>query len=315
MATDPSSRPLGRKILLGAVAAVGLFVLWLFAVWPPPVWYAAHFPHETAFMAMRRQADPAAASKRRYDPVPLSQIVPVMSRAVMIGEDNRFYDHGGFDFVEMRKAVGYRRDSFAIASARDRGELVAALRTSWSRRDRVRGASTITQQLAKNLYLSPSRNPLRKVKEAVTAWRLEFWLSKDRIMALYLNTVELGDEVWGVEAAAQLYFNRSAKALTVEQAATLAAVLPFPRSSNPNYRPGRMNWRKNLILRRLRGEQVEVPMVEQELPVDIPSPIPDSLPPLVPVVDSVPPDSVVVQKDSLPLAARVYRPHFALMSR
>ena len=283
------------------MAAAGLFVLWLFAVWPPPVWYATHFPRETAFMAMRRSADPDAATKRRYDPVPLTAIAQVMPRAVMIGEDNRFYDHGGFDFVEMRKAVGYRRDSFAIASPRDRQDLAAALRKSWRRRDRVRGASTITQQLAKNLYLSPSRNPLRKVKEAVTAWRLEFWLSKDRIMELYLNTVELGDEVWGVEAASQLYFRRSAKALTVEQAATLAAVLPFPRSSNPNYRPGRMNWRKNLILRRLRGEQVEVPMVEPELPADIPSPIPDSLPTALPVVDSVVmPDSVVVRKDSLP---------------
>ena len=300
MATDPRPRSLGRKLLLGAVAAAGLFVLWLFAVWPPPVWYATHFPRETAFMAMRRSADPGAATKRRYDPVSLAQITPTMPRAVMIGEDNRFYDHGGFDFVEMRRAVGYRRDSFAIASPKDRQDLAAALRKSWKRRDRVRGASTITQQLAKNLYLSPSRNPLRKVKEAVTAWRLEFWLSKDRIMELYLNTVELGDEVWGVEAASQLYFRRSAKALTVEQAATLAAVLPFPRSSNPNYRPWRMNWRKNLILRRLRGEQVEVPMVESELPVDIPSPIPDSLPPLVPVVDSALKDSVVVPKDSLP---------------
>jgi monofunctional biosynthetic peptidoglycan transglycosylase len=279
-------------------------VLWLFAVWPPPVWYATHFPRETAFMAMRRSADPTAATKRRYDPVPIAEIASAVPRAVMIGEDNRFYDHGGFDFVEMRKAVGYRRDSFAISNARDRRDLVTAIRASWSRREKVRGASTITQQLAKNLYLSPSRNPLRKVKEAVTAWRLEFWLSKERIMELYLNTVELGDEVWGVEAASQLYFHRSAKALTVEQAATLAAVLPFPRSSNPNYRPGRMNWRKNLILRRMRGEQVEVPMLESELPVDIPSPIPDSLPDSVsvPVVDTVVPvvDSVTPPKDSLP---------------
>lgn len=248
-------------------------------------------------MAMRRSADPAAASKRRYDPVPLEEIAPLIRRAVMIGEDNRFYDHGGFDFVEMRKAVGFPRDSFALGSAKDRGDLVRAFRKSWTRHRSIRGASTITQQLAKNLYLSPSRNPLRKVKEAVTAWRLEFWLSKDRIVELYLNTAEMGDEVWGVEAASQRYFSRSARTLTAEQAATLAALLPFPRSSNPNYRPGRMNWRKNLILRRLHGEQVEVPMEEPELPADIPSPIPDS----VPVVDSAKPlDSVVVQKDSLP---------------
>lgn len=284
MTSDSKPRLLRRKLALGIFAAGGLFVLWLFAVWPPPVWYAAHFPHETAFMAMRRSADPTAAEKRRYDPVPFEEISPAMRRAVMIGEDNRFYQHDGFDFVEMRKALGYPRDSFSLGNARDRSDLMRAARKSWSKRGSVRGASTITQQLAKNLYLSPSRNPLRKVKEAVTAWRLEFWLSKDRILTLYLNTAEMGEETWGVEAAAQHYFHRSAKSLTLGQAATLAAVLPFPRSSNPNYRPGRMNWRRNLILRRLGGEPVEVPPEDEDSPPDIPSPIPDSV--LPPPVDS-----------------------------
>lgn len=292
MPSVPKPLSKGRKILLGLFSMAGLFVLWLFAVWPPPAWYAAAFPRETAFMAMRRDANPAAAEKRQYDPVRLSEIAPVMKRAVMIGEDNRFYEHGGFDFIEMRKAVGYPRDSFAIGNAKDRSDLMRAMKRSWSKRGSVRGASTITQQLAKNLYLSPSRNPLRKVKEAVTAWRLEFWLSKDRIMELYLNTAEMGEEVWGVEAASQRYFKRSAKGLSVEQAATLAAVLPFPRSSNPNYRPGRMNWRKNLILRRLRGEKVEVPVVETESPVDVPSPIPDSTFPDSLVLPPAPPDSI-----------------------
>ncbi|MES2123464.1 MAG: biosynthetic peptidoglycan transglycosylase [Gemmatimonadota bacterium] len=284
MTSDHKPRSFRRKLALGLVASGGLFVLWLFAVWPPPVWYAAHFPHETAFMAMRRDADPEAATKRRYDPVPLEGIAPAMRRAVMIGEDNRFYQHGGFDFIEMRKALGYPRDSFSLGDSRDRRDLLRAVRKSWSKRGSVRGASTITQQLAKNLYLSPSRNPLRKVKEAVTAWRLEFWLSKDRILTLYLNTAEMGEEIWGVEAAAQHYFHRSAKGLTLSQAATLAAVLPFPRSSNPDYRPGRMNWRRNLILRRLGGEPVEVPREEEDSPPDIPSPIPDSI--LPPVVDT-----------------------------
>ncbi|MES2305067.1 MAG: biosynthetic peptidoglycan transglycosylase [Gemmatimonadota bacterium] len=292
MPSGPRPLTRTRKIILGVFAASGLFLLWLFAVWPPPVWYAAHFPHETAFMAMRRDADPAAAEKRQYDPVEMSQIAPVMKRAVMIGEDNRFYEHGGFDFVEMRKAVGYPRDSFALGNSRDRADLARAVRRSWSKRGSVRGASTITQQLAKNLYLSPSRNPLRKVKEAVTAWRLEFWLSKDRIMELYLNTAEMGDEVWGVEAASQRYFRRSARGLSPEQAATLAAVLPFPRSSNPNYRSGRMNWRRNLILRRLRGEKVEVPVEETDQPADIPSPIPDPARPDSQVIPPAPPDSI-----------------------
>ena len=178
----------------------------------------------------------------------------------MIGEDSRFYDHHGIDYVEMRHAMGYPRDSFAWTSARDRSDMWRAIGGTIAHPARARGASTITQQLAKNLYLSPSRNPLRKIKEAVTAWRLELWLPKERILDLYLNTVELGDEIWGVEAASQAYFKGSARTLSMDQAATLAASLPFPRSSNLYYRPGRMLWRKNLILGRLMGKPVSVPI-------------------------------------------------------
>lgn len=116
-------------------------------------------------------------------------------------------------------------------------------------------------------------------------------------MELYLNTAEMGDEVWGVEAASQRYFRKPASKLAADQAATLAGLLPFPRSSNPNYRPGRMIWRRNLILRRLRGEAVEVPPVETETVaprVDIPSPLPDPLAPPDTTPDSVtvpPPDT------------------------
>jgi monofunctional biosynthetic peptidoglycan transglycosylase len=235
-------------------------VFWLFWVWPPPLWYRWNFPRETAFMAARRHADPAAAAHRRYRPVPLGQIARVMRRTAMISEDNRFYEHSGLDLIEMRRALGYPRDSFAWRSARDRSDLWRALTRSLAHPGRIRGASTITQQLAKNLYLSPSRDPFRKLKEAVTAWRLEFWLSKDRILELYLNTAEMGDEIWGTEAASEAYFRIPARALSAEQAATLAALLPFPRSSNPYYRPGRMNWRKNLILERLQGRTVAVPV-------------------------------------------------------
>ena len=118
--------------------------------------------------------------------------------------------------------------------------------------------------MAKNLYLSPSRNPLRKLKEAVTAYRLERALGKPRILELYLNIAELGDGIWGVEAASRRYFNVSARRLTETQAAALAATLPFPLRSNPAYRPNRMRRRQDLILRRMRGERVEVPPVEEE---------------------------------------------------
>ena len=149
----------------------------------------------------------------------------------------------------------------------------------WERRNAIRGASTITQQLAKNLYLSPSRNPLRKLKEAVTAYRLEVVLGKRRILELYANLVELGPGIWGAEAASRHYYGRSASRLSRSQAAALAATLPFPLLSNPASRPGRMRWRQNLILRRMRGEPVEVPRVEEPEAAPLPpAPVMDSLP-------------------------------------
>ena len=297
-----------QAVLLGG----GLFVLWLFAVWPPPVWYRTHWPAETAFQDARRVAPwvrtaPVAdlgrratvlgqwgASKtgtiRLYHPVPLDSISDWMPQAAMTGEDQRFRDHGGIDWMNLRRALGYPRDHFAWGAARDRRDLRAALAHVWARRAALHGASTITQQLAKNLYFSSARNPLRKVKEAVTAYRLEAALGKDRIMELYLNVAEMGDEIWGVDAASRYYFGRSASALSLDQAATLAGLLPFPRSSNPVFRPGRMAWRQQLILRKLRGEPVVVPpVVEEEAP-----PPPDSVPPpaldtTAPRVDSIAP--------------------------
>ena len=197
--------------------------------------------------------------KRLYQPVPVERIASVMKAAVMVAEDHRFYEHKGIDYVEFRHALGYRPDDFEWGNRRHRAELWRALRRLSDGAGRMRGASTITQQLAKNLYLSPSRNPLRKVKEAVTAWRLEYWLGKDRILELYLNVVELGPEVWGVEAASQKYFGHSARTLSLEEAAALAGTLPFPLGSNPDYHPGRMTWRKNMIVRRIQGERIEIP--------------------------------------------------------
>jgi monofunctional biosynthetic peptidoglycan transglycosylase len=140
-----------------------------------------------------------------------------------------------------------------------------AFERNWKSGKVTHGGSTITQQLAKNLYLSPSRNPLRKLKEAVTAYRLEHALSKDRILELYLNVAELGNGVWGAEAASRRYYRRGAGRLSESQAAALAATLPFPRLSNPAYRPVRMRRRQEIILRRLHGERIEVPQ-EEEVP-------------------------------------------------
>ena len=284
-------------LLRGVVGLAGAFVVWLGAVWPPPVWYRTHWPAETAFQEMRRADEragdrmvgwtdarhgPPSASARLYHPVPLDSIAPSMVEAVIAGEDQRSRDHQGIDWVNLRRALGYDRDEFRWGSSRDRRDLLHALSHAWARRDRLRGASTITQQLAKNLYLSPSRNPLRKVKEAVTAWRLEAALDKDRIMELYLNTVELGPEVWGVDAASRLYFKHPARSLTLQESALLAGELPFPLRSNPGYRPGRMRYRQQLILAHLRGEAVAIP------PDSGLADAPDSIIP-APAIDSLPP--------------------------
>ncbi len=294
-----------RRALLITGGLAGAFVLWLFAVWPPPSWYRTHWPAKTAFMAMRsdgwsggRTGGRGDGPRIRYRPVPLDSIAAVMQQAVILGEDNLFLTHGGIDYLSLARALGYRRAELDLRSGRDRQELLAVLPHAWEKRAKLRGASTITQQLAKNLYLSASRNPLRKVKEAVITWRLELALGKPRIMELYLNVVELGDGIWGVEAASQQYFHHSARTLTREQAAALAGSLPFPLRSNPGLRPGRMRWRQNLILRRMRGEVVEVPRTEEETQDADSTPSPplppeaaDSTPP---AIETPPAESVVV---------------------
>ncbi|MGE5926385.1 MAG: transglycosylase domain-containing protein [Gemmatimonadota bacterium] len=256
-----------RRILLASAAATALFVLWLFAVWPPPAWYRTHFPRETAFMRMRGGIE-------AYRPVPLDSISRHFPRAVLVGEDHRFWTHRGIDFIEVRRALGYRRDGFSWTSPRDMVELGRALGGAWERREALRGASTISQQLAKNLYLSPSRNPLRKLKEAVTAYRLELALGKERVLELYVNVAELGDGVWGVEAASRAYFGRPAASLTRSEAAALAGSLPFPLASNPSHQPGRMRWRQAYILRRMQGGLAERP---PDLPRKIPEALADSI--------------------------------------
>jgi len=272
---------------LGYVALLvpAVFAVWLLAIWPPPVWYRTHWPAQTAFMSLRlaegREGGRPPAGKRReaakkrlppsgptavpaYTPVPLDSMAPAVREAAITAEDARFWSHGGIDYQELLHALGYRRGQFEWGSAKDRQELWRVVGRSWERRDALRGASTITQQVAKNLYLSPSRNPLRKVKEAVTAYRLELALGKARILELYLNVAELGPGLWGVEAASRRYFRTAAGRLSEGQAAALAATLPFPLRSNPAYRPVRMLRRQDLVLRRMRGERVEIPEVPDE---------------------------------------------------
>jgi monofunctional glycosyltransferase len=256
-----------RSLAVGGAAGLAVFAAWLLFVWPPPSWYRGHWPQQTAFQAMRARQERAAGdtSSRRYQPVPLDSISDWIAKAAVAGEDDAFYQHHGIDWRSLRDALGYRRSAFSWSNARDRAELQRAVGRASDQHDRLRGASTITQQLAKNLYLSPSRNPLRKLKEAVVAYRLEWALGKRRILELYLNVAEFGPHLWGVEAASQTYFGRAAARVSMDEAALLVATLPHPLTSNPRQRPGRTIWRQQLILRRLRGEPVVVPPEEAEM--------------------------------------------------
>jgi monofunctional biosynthetic peptidoglycan transglycosylase len=150
---------------------------------------------------------------------------------VRVAEDAMFYRHGGVDWHEVR----------------------ASVREWWSDEESLRGASTITMQLARNLHLSPERSLLRKAREVLLAIRLERRLPKDRILELYLNVVELGPGVFGVEAAARHYWRVSVSELDRRQAAELAATLPSPLEDNPRTRTRRFLWRADLIQRRAFG--------------------------------------------------------------
>jgi len=254
----------------------------MFGVWPPPVWWRSHWPHCTAMM---REHAAGGITCPAYPPARVSEISPLLQRMVIIGEDSRFRTHHGIDATEIADALHL-----------DRGMgLPRTVATVWRRRDRLRGASTITQQLAKNLYLSPSRNPLRKIKEAVTALRLELALPKDRILELYLDLVEWGPGVWGADAASRDYFGVAPLQLDERQAAELAATLPHPLTSNPFLRPDRMLARRDLILARFHGRDVVIP-IEEEVDSMV---LPVIAAPLIPpVVDSMLQDTLHVRTDT-----------------
>ncbi len=190
-------------------------------------------PSTTAFMELRAREAARAGKKLRHlhTWVPYRRISANLKRAVLVAEDDAFFDHEGVDLVQLRKSI-----ELDIREGRA-----------------VRGGSTVTQQLAKNLYLSPSRDPLRKLRELIIARRLETALPKARIFELYLNLIEWGDGVWGAEAAARTYFRTSAASLSREQAALLAGAIVNPRVLNPARPPARLLRRQRIILARMPG--------------------------------------------------------------
>lgn len=171
--------------------------------------------------------------KLQWQPVPLAKIPRHMLRAVIVAEDGRFYTHSGFDLIAIKEALDYNLG---------RGELVV-------------GASTISQQTVKNLYLTASRDPLRKWHELVLTFGLEQNVRKSRILELYLNIAEFGRGIYGVQAAARAYYGIDVELLSLEQAAELAATLPSPVKQNPHSRTERFQRRAQRILELLTREQ------------------------------------------------------------
>ena len=223
-------------------------------------------PKTTAFMDLREREAAAAGKpvKRVQRWVPYSRVSMNLRRAVLAAEDSAFFEHEGIDIAEIKKSI----------------------QTSIEKGESLRGASTITQQLAKNLYLSPSRDPLRKVKELMITWRLETALSKARILEIYLNVIEWGDLVWGAEAAARTYFGIPASALSREQAALLAGAIINPRVYSPANPHGRLLRRQQIILARMPGYEppvpTAVPIATPPTPTDeVPSPSEGSSPTVI----------------------------------
>jgi monofunctional biosynthetic peptidoglycan transglycosylase len=184
--------------------------------------------------------------KREQVWVTLDRISPNLQRAVLAGEDTNFLTHHGFDYEALQKAwdEGMRE---ATREAKKEGENDDWLPTL---PDFKRGASTISQQLAKNLYLSSRRSVFRKGQEAVLTIFLERTLTKRRILELYLNVIEWGDGIYGAEAAAEHYFHKPASVLSANEAAFLSAMIPNPRTVfNPQVNPRRVSRRQRIILR------------------------------------------------------------------
>lgn len=221
----------GVAILI-AVALVLNMAIYL--VWPDVSRLQKDRPGKTSFMAYREREWKREGVKKKIHQqwAPLNRISPYAVKAVIIAEDDKFWSHEGFDFDAIKKAI----------------------EKDLKKKQLKAGGSTISQQLAKNLYLTPSKNPIRKLKEAVLTWRLERNLSKRRIIELYLNVAEWGDGIFGIEAASLHYFGKQAADLTAWEASRLAVILPNPLRYQPggggSYVEGRAETIYGIMVRR-----------------------------------------------------------------
>lgn len=218
------------KLLL-LLIVIGILDIGRYAIYPDIAALKDENPIPTAFMEYRQEqwSDENKNIELKQTWVPMNRISPNIIKAVLIGEDDGFYNHDGFDVKGMENAIERSIKKKTLA-----------------------GGSTISQQLSKNLYLSPSKNPVRKIKEAIITWRIERDLSKRRILEIYLNVAEWGDGIFGIEAAARYYYHKSAKNLTAREASRLAAVLPNPIKYDPRGNQSYVKNRSRIIYKTMK---------------------------------------------------------------
>lgn len=209
--------------LLGVIWFYGLYEMFTL---PNTISLREKNPADTAFIERFKDKNPKVKVQQIW--VPYNKISSYLKEAVIAAEDDEFFDHPGFSWEAIKKAAIY----------------------DWKKKKFARGASTITQQLARNLYLSPSKNPIRKLREILIALKLERELSKQRILELYLNVVEWGPGIYGCESAARHYYGKSCAGLSMSEAAYLASILPSPRRFG-KHSPTALTPRAEKILRRI----------------------------------------------------------------
>ena len=249
MAKLSVARKSARAVSVLAAVTFG-YGAYLYLTLPDVRFLRSSNPTTTAFQQLRaREARSKGQEPRRVQHwVQYGRISSHLTRAVLVAEDSKFWRHEGVDLEQIRQSI----------------------EVNIERREFARGASTITQQLAKNLYLSPSRNPVRKLRELLIARRLEAELPKQRILELYLNVIEWGDGVYGAEAAARKYFRKAAAELSPQEAALLAAAIVNPRVLDPGRPSPRLRRRQQMIARRMGGV-TPPPVVAGSAPVPAPA--------------------------------------------
>ena len=239
-------------VLFALVAGIGVYM-----VYPDVARLKKENPKKTSFMEYREEEWRKKGKNVRIQKkwVSLGQISPYIMKAVIIAEDDKFWSHKGFDLDAIQKAIekDIEKGKFKL------------------------GGSTISQQLVKNLYLTPSKNPLRKAKEAIITWRLEKALNKRRILELYLNVVEWGEGIFGIEAAAQHHYGKPAIALSPQEAARLAAVLPNPRRYRPTGSSHYVEKRTAIIYNIMVKRGIVVPeyedVIKESVNIELPFPL------------------------------------------